>query len=801
MPVNRLIWSCMWKNQIVTAWRRLKNNKPYAIINIAGLGASLACAIILYLFIGYHLRFDNFHPDSDRIFRISSRTMYGTEDFNEGVPQPLGKALRNDYPYFEDVAMRVTRGRPLITVQSGKDQVKFTARPAFVEPSYFRILNFPIIQGNPETALKEPYSAIITQKTAENFFPGQDPIGKQFRLSNSITFTVRGIAKDMPVNTDHPLDIFLSYSAYKDINPYMASDSSWGSIASSIQCYVKLKAGISPEQVTSIFPQVIKKYNPDQEGMNFVMQPIRDLHFDTRFSGTIQKKYLWSLAWMGAFLVFTACINFINLSTAQSLRRSREIGVRKALGSTRLQIFSQFLSETFIIVAAAVAIAIAGVAIALPLLNKTLFTDITLDSNNIIMLSVFAVLLLAVVMLLAGYYPGIMQAKLNPIKALRAHSAAGGKGRFPLRRTLIIIQFVIMQVMIVGAIVIARQMHYSMHGDTGMERKGVMLIRIPEQQSSALQTLRNRITQLAGVVDATYCNAAPLSNTNRTTSVRIEGRKENEDFEISVKLVDKNYLSTFGIQLIAGNNLPLSDTANGMLVNETMLRKLHMASANDIIGKTININNQNIAVRGVFRDFHTQSFHSDLEPLCMYSDISEWDQLAVKIDMQQASTLQPAIEKMWNETFPAYLYRSEFMDDDIAEMYEAETMLMQLVEIFAFVAVLIGCLGLYGLISFMAVQKKKEIGVRKVLGASVPSVIWLFGREFTMMLIAGFLAAAPLSWWLMSNWLKSFHYRIDIGGDIYLITILLCAAITALTVGYTSIRAALMNPAVSLKTE
>ncbi|MGE7778240.1 ABC transporter permease [Chitinophaga sp. NPDC101104] len=793
----------MWKIQLLTAWRRLKNNKPYAIINIAGLGASLACAILLYLFINYHLRFDNFHPDADRIYRISTRTMYGgIEDFNDGVPQPLGKALRNDYTYFDEVAMRVAYGRRLLTVQENGQKRKYDVRPAYVEPSYFRILNFPLISGDPDKILNEPNNAIITQEMAEKFFPGQNPIGKMVRLSNTQDFTVRGIAQNLPKNTDHKIDVFVSYSAHKDINPYMASDSSWGSIASSIQCYVKLKPGVTPEQVEAVFPEVLKKYQPNEINlMFFQMVPIRDLHYDTRYSGTIQRKYLWSLGWMGAFLVFTACINFINLSTAQSLRRMREVGVRKALGSTRWQIFSQFLSETFLIVATAVIIAGTIVTLTLPQLNKSLFTDISLDQQTIVTLIVFSAVLLLAVVFLAGYFPGVMQSKLNPVKAIRAQGETTGKKIFTMRKTLIVMQFIIMQVMIVGALVIARQMNYSMTADDGMHKKGVLLVNIPDRKPATLHTLRNRIMQLAGVQNASYCMSAPLSNTNRATSIRYGAKTADEGWQVSVKFGDDNYLSTFGIQLIAGSNIPASDTVNGMLVNEVLLRKLNVPSPADIIGHQVRIDGTSSVVRGVFRDFHNHSFHSEVEPLVVYSNIDEFDELAIRLNMQQASILLPAIDKIWNETFPDYMYRSRFMDEDIAGMYEAETMLMQLVQIFAIVAVLIGCLGLYGLISFMAIQKKKEIGVRKVLGASVPSVIWLFGREFTFMLVAGFVLSAPISWWLMTSWLEGFQYRIDIGPEIYAVTIALCAAITVLTVGYTSVRAALMNPAISLKTE
>ncbi|WP_423737503.1 ABC transporter permease [Chitinophaga caseinilytica] len=791
----------MWKIQLLTAWRRLKNNKPYAIINIAGLGASLACAILLYLFINYHLRFDNFHPDADRIYRISSKTNYGgMEDFNAGIPHPLGKTLRNEYALFDEVAMRVGLGSPLVSIKSASGLKKFDATSAFAEPSYFRILNFPLVSGN-ANVLNDPANAIVTEKMAEKLYPGQDPVGKPVSVAGR-DFTIKGIAKDYPQNTDHRIDIFLSHVSYKDWSPYMYSDSSWGSISSSIQCFVKLKPGIKPEQVEAAFPQIIKKYNPDEvDEMFFVMYPLNDVHFDTRFSGTIQRKYLWSLAWMGIFLVFTACINFINLSTAQSIRRSREIGVRKALGSTRLQIFGQFLSETFLLVAASVALAATAVSFSVPYLNKQLSTDITLDGQTLGMLIIFSILLLLVVMLLAGYYPGVKQARLNPVKAIRAQTAAAGQAGFPLRKTLIVVQFAIMQVMIVGAIVIARQMHYSLNGDKNMHKKGVLLVDVPDHKPSTMQTLRNRITQLAGVQKTTYCSAAPLSNSNMSTSLRVGGKDRDEDFQVAVKYADANYLSTFDIQLVAGTNIPMSDTANGMLVNEMLLRKLNYPSPDAIIGTQIRVNNVQTMVRGVFRDFHSHSFHSDMDPLCLFSQIGAFDEMAIRIDMQQASTLMPAIEKIWNETFPDYLYHFRFMEEEIANMYEAETMLMQLVEIFAVVAVLIGCLGLYGLISFMAVQKKKEIGVRKVLGASVPSVVWLFGREFTWMLVAGFVLSAPLSWWLMNSWLEGFYYRIDLGPEIYLVTVLLCACITLLTVGYTSVRAALMNPAVSLKTE
>ncbi|WP_341834838.1 ABC transporter permease [Chitinophaga pollutisoli] len=792
----------MWKIQLVTAWRRLKNNKSYAIINIAGLGASLACAILLFLFINYHLRFDNFHPGSDRIYRISSRTTYGgVEGFNTGVPQPLGKALRNDYPYFENVAMRAEVTEPLVTIGEGNDRKKFDARSVFTEPAYFNILHLPMVSGTPASALGEPYGAIITEETAARFFPGQHAVGKQFTTANGV-YTVKAIAKNIPKNSDHRFDIFLSYSTFKDYNAFLASDSIWGGISSSIQCFIKLKPGVNARLPANALPEVIAKNNPEDRGlMFFIMLPLRDLHFDTRFSGTIQKKYLWSLGWMGAFLVFTACINFINLSTAQSLSRSREIGVRKALGSTRWQIFGQFLSETFLLVAAAVITASVIVSLSLPQLNKTLFTDIPLNSQTIILLAGVAIILLLAVMLLAGYYPGVKQARLNPVKGMRAQTRPQGNKGVSIRKTLIVLQFAIMQVMIVGALVISRQMHFSMNTDGYLHKNGILLLRIPEKNASTLHTLRQRITQLAGVETASFCHAAPLSATNMATSMRMDGREKDEDFQVAIKYADDHYLETFGIQLVAGANLPASDTVNGMLVNEMLVKKLNVASAEAIIGQTIRVNNVRTVVRGVFKDFHNRSFHTNLQPLSLHSDIRRFSELAIRINMQQSAALMPAIEKIWSETFPDYLYNHRFLDQDIAAMYEAETLLKQLVEIFALVAVLIGCLGLYGLISFMAEQKKKEIGVRKVLGASVPSVIWLFGREFTIMLVAGFVLSAPLSWWLMNSWLEGFQYRIGVGPGIYGITVALCAAITLLTVGYSSIRAALMNPAVSLKTE
>jgi len=797
----------MLKNYFKIALRNLKRSKVYAFINILGLALGVTCAILIFMLVRYHLSFDNFHLNADRIYRVY--TEFHDEDISvqRGVPSPFGKAFRNDFPFAEKTARIINYDNELISLPNSKDNQKFEEENgvAFAEPEFFDIMNYPLIEGDKKTVLSEPNSAIITEEIAQKYFGKTKAIGQTIRVANKIEYRITGILKNLPVNSERKQEIYLSYSNLKDKNVWIARDDSWMGIYSESQCYVLLKEGVTQATVEKALPSLSKKYYPpkDASGWQFKLQPISDIHFNAELGGYMEKKNLWALSFIGIFLIITACVNFVNLATAQALSRSKEIGVRKVLGSLRSQLFWQFISETAIITAVSVVIGLILSHLALPYVNELFEAQLSISLLSDISLILFLVLLTAVVTFFSGSYPGLILAGFQPILALKGKISQKSVGGFTLRRGLVVTQFAISQILIIGTIVIANQMRFSTQSDLGFKKDAMIMVPIPVRDLAKMSTLRSRISQLPGVGSSTFCFEAPAANSNNSTDLRYDARSEAEQFDINMKSADNQYIKTFGLQLVAGRNFIPSDTLREFVVNETLVKKLKLKSADEIIGKqlTINGNQDKAIVVGVVKDFFNYSFRANIDPICIMSNYTSYRNYAVNINMENMKPTREAIEKIWNETYPEYVFKSSFLDDKIAEFYALDQNMLQLIQFFAGTAIFIGCLGLYGLVSFMATQKTKEIGVRKVLGASIGNIVWIFGKEFVRLLVIAFIIAAPLAWWVMNEWLQNFKYREEIGAGIFLLAIGTTLIIAALTVGYRSIAAALMDPVKSLRSE
>ncbi|GAC1300544.1 MAG: ABC transporter permease [Mucilaginibacter sp.] len=792
----------MIKNYIKIGWRNLQRNKGYAAISVTGLALGIACGILIFTLISYHLSFDNFHHNPDRIYRFYTEWHDDGVGQSPGTPQPLGKAFRSEFAIGEKTARVISFHNNLITVTKGNELKKFNeeAGVAFTEPDYFNILNFPLVKGDKKTVLVQPNEAIITQKVAYKYFGNDNAIGKVIRLDNKVNFTVTGILKDFPNNTDRRPQVYVSYGNMDEYTD-KRREQNWGGVFSGCEAFTLLKPGVTLARANEALKGMIKKHytGRDLKVWNFKLQPLADIHFNPKLGGYADQKYLWALFFIGLFLIVTACVNFINLATAQALNRSKEIGIRKVLGSLPHQLFWQFIAETAIITIVATVLAVLISIITLPTINNLFQSQIQFNWQQ---LSLFILAITVIVVFLSGSYPGLVLARFQPILALKSKLSQKHIGGFSLRRVLVVTQFSISQVLIIGTIIIVSQLHYSQNADLGFKKDNIVLLPVPQNDKAKLNTMFNRLNEVKGVEKVSYCYTAPASQSNNSTGLNFDNRAEDEHWAINTKFADENYLSAFGIKLIAGRNIFRADTTKEFLVNETFVKKLNL-KPRDVVGKMLKVNGNTVkgTIVGVVKDFYNYSFHTEISPICIMPDYRNYSTCAIRIKSADTKASLSSLERIWNETYPQELYSFQFLDDSIAKFYELDSILLRLIEAFAGIAIVIGCLGLYGLVSFMAVRKTKEIGVRKVLGADITHVLWLFGKEFARLLIIAFVIAAPLAWWAMTHYLQDFKYRITIGPEIFIASILSTFIIAGITVGYRSIMAALANPVKSLRSE
>ena len=792
----------MLYNYLKISFRNIQRHISYSVINIFGLALGISCGLLIFSLVKHHLSFDNFHHDSDHIYRLVTEQHRDEVSYTWGTPAPLGKVFRDDYTFADKVARIFTFDEQLISIEENGQLKKFKDEVAFAEAEFFDIFNYPMAEGNIQSALNDPGSAVITQNIARKYFGSENPINKTFRLDGRIDFKVTGILKDLPENTDRKTQIYLSHSTLKSYDEWFASDDSCGGTSTSTQCFVRLKSGVTVAEVESVLPAYVTKFRPTSKNIHhYKLQPLGDIHFNSRYGGAMEKRNLWVLSFIGFFLLITACVNFVNLATAQAVHRSKEVGVRKVLGSVRKQLFMQFMTETSVITLFATFIAFALSYAILPYVNEWFNTDMNIQLLSDWQLLLFLPVLVMFVILFSGFYPGLILSGFQPIAALKGKMSQQRIGGFSLRRSLIVAQFMISQILIIGLIVIMYQMRYAKQANMGFDKEAMVMVPVGSHDEK-MKTLNNQFNQLPGVEKTTLCFSAPASNLHWRTAFAMDGG-EQEAFSISFRGADDHYLSTFNLSLVAGRNLLPSDSVREFLVNETFVKKLNLNSPEEVIGKIMisNGGDWSAPIVGVMKDFHDESFHEEINPVFLSTDPEQYNVFAVKIKAADMKTTLASIEKAWIATYPDQLYEYSFLDDEIAEFYQTEETLMNLIQAFSFIAIFIGCMGLYGLVSFMATQKNKEIGIRKVLGGSISQILWIFGKEFSQLIVIAFLLAAPIGWWLMNSWLQDFQYKITINAWIFVLALSVTAVIALLTVCYRSLRAALANPVNSLRSE
>lgn len=795
----------MLKNHLKIAWRNLTKRKGFAAINILGLALGFGSSILIFLFVSHHLNFDTFHNNSDRIYRFVTEEHRDFIDYEASVPPGFANAFKADYDYAEKVAKIVDWNDDIIFIEETNLKIGVNEGIMFAEPDFFQIFNFPLIDGTNKVAISEPNTAVITETMARKLFGTENPINKTFQMGNEEVITVTGILKDLPKTSLIEGDIFISYETLKKYNEFLGGEF-WGGISSNLQCFGLLHPNQDIAQIESTLSGYVTKFRPKSKNVHhYKLQPLADIHFDSKYSGGIDANVLWIFSLIGFFVLIVASINFINISTAQSATRSKEVGVRKVLGSFKGQLFRQFMIETFMITFFALLLGLVLCMLSLPYFNSVFELQLSVSSLIQVPFFLFIILLLCTITLLAGSYPGLLLARVAPVLALKRKLSQRDSGGYVTRKVLVTTQFVISIVLIIGTIVVNKQIQFAIDSDLGFDKSSVVMVGIPtEVEPIQLKGLKERIAQFSGVEKITACFASPGAGENQWgTSVKFNNRPEVEEFNIQVKIADKDYLNTFDLQLLAGRNFYEKDSVDEVLVNETFAKKVGVQSLDELLGKQVSISGDYVQanVVGVIADFHDQDFHENINPIFIAPASDSYSELAIKINMDQTRSSLQHIEKEWSSLFPDYLFEYDFLEDRVAELYLTEQRFLSLTKLFSAMAIFIGSLGIYGLILFFVIQKTREIGIRKVLGSSVMGILWLVTQDFLKLILIAGLIASPLAYYFMNNWLQGFNYRTEISWWVFGVAICGLILITLMTVSHQAIKAARANPVNSLRAE
>ena len=815
----------MFKNYFKTAFRSLIRNRNYTIINIAGLAVGIAVCMMIFIIIQYQTSFDNFHSKKDRIYRVLTEYHHAdaaTITYGKDVPFPMPIGLKTAFPQIEQVAPIFAShdDQLIIPDENGTSTKTFKEDKGlfFTEPSFFKIFDFPLLAGS-YASLKEPNNVLLTKEIAEKYFGDwKTAIGKTIKLEvggyifehGTHILKVSGILATIPSNTDFQLKLVVAYGTGAT-GSIMAKNTDWEDRTNSgFGCYIMLPPNISADN----FNQQLRAYSakvesPDDKDSH-IIQPLTAVHYDTQtgnYSNKTISHQLLNVLWLiAAFILLIACVNFINLKTAQAVYRAKEVGVRKVLGSNKSQLQIQFIVETFLIVTVAVMLATVITILALPYVNQLLELSLSFNilSNPAIILFLLSVTI--VVTALAGFYPSIVLSRFNPVNALKSKITASTAKGISLRRGLVVFQFIIAQALIIGTLIIVQQMNYFMNQSLGFDKDAIINVpfRVDSAWFSKVDYLKQQLLSVNGVQAVSFSSNTPVEDADDMWSTfKFDNATKEADFKAITKFADNEYVPAYKLQLVAGRNLQPSKFTQEFLVNESLVKSLGFKKPEDILNKEISIWGDKIKcpVVGVLKDFNDRSFRNDLAPLLITTNNTMYSQAAIKLATTNISSTLQSVKTIWQQTFPDFVYEYRFLDDKIESFYKQENQLAQLYKIFAAIAIFLSCLGLYGLASFMAAQRIKEVGIRKVLGATAGNIVYLFSKEFMILIAIAFAIATPIAWYYMHEWLQDYAYRINISWWLFAAGGLAAIIIALATISFQAIKAAIANPAESLRTE
>ncbi|MCE6992421.1 ABC transporter permease [Dyadobacter sp. CY323] len=797
----------MLTNYLKIAFRNILKSKGYTLINITGLAAGMACALVIFLIINHETGYDKYLSEGDRIFRVETKNLKESREF-PGTYTGMVNALRTEAPEAALVA-------PLYAVHGSVfyipgSEYRFKESFVFAGNETLRLLDYHWISGNAGNSLSQPNKVVISRAYAMKYFGTTAAVGKSVRMNEKQDLQVAGVFEDAPAQTSFPFNMLVSFPTLKSTDPDFNLDQ-WNGWGDNFQVYVKLGKGSDSVGLASRFPGIIEKHMGKEalSQKDFVLNPLSELHYTGNLSGrSANVELLQMLSLIGLFVLLIACFNFINLSTAQAFKRGKEVGLRKAVGSSRLSLVFQFLTEAGLLTFLAVAIAIMLVQVSLPSISDIMAVPVKNSDLFTWQTALCVTILATVTTLLAGTYPAFRLSGMAPIWALKSNVVLPGKQLFSLRQGLVVVQFTISIVLISSAVLVNQQLKFFRNADLGFDKQAIVTVSLPDNNPSKLTSLRSKLTGSSQIKNVSFSFNSASAESNWMQAMQYRKGAEPTIVKTQMKMVDPNFLETYGIKLMAGQFLNDGDTMTKVVVNEVFLSRIGIKNPEDAIGQMVYYGDEQefAHIIGVVENFNVNSLHQKIDPTILSIAPKHFYQAGIKLQNENLTTESMAsvlahIEKAWKQTYPNQIYEYQFLDDTLAEAYRSETRTGELIQASTFLAVFIACLGLLGLATFTAEQKTKEIGIRKVLGASVSSIISLLSTEFLKLLIVATIIASPLAWWAVDEWLSHFEFRIQIQWWIFALTGSLMTILALITVSAQSIKAALVNPVRSLRSE
>ncbi len=798
----------MFRNIITISFRNLLKNKSHTAINLIGLSIGITATLVIFLILKFDFSFDKYHNDADHIYRlVKEEVTHGDKDFDIGIPYPLRKTFKERFPEVEKFTMVDMSNGSLISTEKNGQKIKYgldDASVAFVTAEYFDIFEYQFLEGTSQSLFNTANAAVLTKSKAESLFGShQQAIGKSIILSNNYEVLVSAVVADPPANTDLPFQIILN----QELGGADRIRDSWGASSSSVQAFIKVNANVDMVDFNLQIADFIQENRQadDATKIRLLAQPLAEMHTDIRY-GTFTGRLATdresiTLALVGILLLLAACINFVNLNTALASKRAKEIGIRKVLGGGRLQLMKQFMMETAIITLIAIFMAIGLSEIATKHIEPFIGYDIPELSYDLgLIAALFGLFVL--VTLLSGLYPAFILSGYKPIQALKSKLHEVDKSRFSVRKSLVVSQLIISQVMIVAVLVVTRQMDFFLEQPMGINSENIIEIPIHEADRTNFENLSNRISAIDGVTLVSFSNTGAASSSTWGGKIYYvkDGVEEIASNAVEVKNIDEQYLDIYDIELIAGRNIR-EDSIREYLLNEETVKALGVKNYEDILGATVQVWGRDGKVVGIIKDFFTTSLHQEKPPIALWYDKENFTQAAVKIDNSMADIILPTIQNEWELSYPDYLFTYSYLDDTINQFYINEARMKRTFSLFTGIALFIGAIGLLGLLSYIVKSRTKEIGVRKVLGASISEIMQLLTVDFVKLVVVAFLIAIPISWYFMSQWLQDFSNRISINIGVFAIAFFASVLITLIIIAYKSFQASIINPVKVLKDE